>query len=61
MNPAKCDAVDYIQFLVAAQKSFTCSESTRCQPESPQPSAHDEFSRLLRRQPSTRRRCGRKL
>ena len=23
MNPAKCDAVDYIQFLVAAQKRFT--------------------------------------
>ena len=27
MNPAKCDAADYIQFLVAAQRRFTCSEA----------------------------------
>ena len=27
MNPAKCDAVDYIQFLVAAQKRFTLQRS----------------------------------
>ena len=40
MNPAKCDAVDYIQFLVAAQRRFTCSEAARCQPESPQAPAH---------------------
>ncbi len=51
MNPAKCDAVDYIQFLVAAQRRFTCSEAARCQPESPQAPAHDAFTRLLRRQP----------
>ena len=51
MNPAKCDAVDYIQFLVAAQKRFTCSEAARCQPGSPQAPAHDAFTRLLRRQP----------
>ena len=51
MNPAKCDAVDYIQFLVAAQKRFACSEAARWQPESPQAPAHDAFTRLLRRQP----------
>ena len=51
MNPAKCDAADYIQFLAAAQKRFTCSEAARCQPESPQAPAHDAFTRLLRRQP----------
>ena len=51
MNPAKCDVVDYIQFLVAAQMRFTCSEAARCQPESPQAPAHDAFTRLLRRQP----------
>ena len=51
MNPAKCDSVDYIQFLVAAQRRFTCSEPARCQPESPQAPAHDAFTRLLRRQP----------
>ena len=58
MNPAKCDAVDYIQFLVAAQKRFTCSEAARCQPESPQAPAHDAFTRLLRRHGTVR--CGRK-
>ena len=51
MNPAKCDTLDYINFLVAAQKSFTCSEAARCQPESSAAPAHDAFSRLLRRQP----------
>lgn len=33
MNPAKCVALDYIPFLVAAQQSFTCQEAARCQPE----------------------------
>ena len=33
MNCAKCDALNYIHFLVATQKSFTCSEAARCQPE----------------------------
>lgn len=32
MNPAKCDALDYIHFLVAAQTSFSCTEAARCQP-----------------------------
>ena len=32
MNPAKCDSVDYIQFLVAAPRRFACSEAARCQP-----------------------------
>lgn len=48
MNPAKSEPLDYINFLVAAQKSFNCSEAARCQPEAP---AHDAFTRLLRRQP----------
>lgn len=51
MNPVRCDALDYIHFLVAAQKSFTCSEAARCQPESEGAPAHDAFTRLLRRQP----------
>ena len=33
MNPAKYDSMDYIQFLVAAQRRFTCSEAARCQKE----------------------------
>ena len=33
MNPARSEPLDYINFLVAAQKSFTCSEAARCQPD----------------------------
>ena len=51
MNPAKSEPLDYINFLVAAQKSFTCSEAARCQPETPEAPAHGAFTRLLRRQP----------
>ena len=51
MNPAKCDALDYIHFLVAAQRSFTCQEAARCQPEAPAAPAHDAFTRLLQWEP----------
>jgi DDE superfamily endonuclease len=51
MNRPKVDAVDYIQFLIAAQRVFTCTEAAACQPEQPQPPAHDAFTRLLARQP----------
>lgn len=53
MNPPKCDDLDYIHFLIAAQKVFTCTEAERCQPqlEEPPPPAHDAFTRLLQRQP----------
>ena len=33
MNPPKCDDLDYIHFLIAAQKFFTCTEAARCQPK----------------------------
>lgn len=49
MNSPKVDEVDYIQFLIAAQKAFTCSEASRCQVET---IAHDSFVRLLERQPT---------
>lgn len=49
MNPPKCDELDYIHFLIAAQKTFTCTEAARCQPED-EGSAHDAFTRLLQRQ-----------
>jgi len=53
MNSPKCDDLDYIHFLIAAQKAFTCTEAARCQPEGKAP-AHDAFTRLLRRrQPDT--------
>ena len=49
MNLPKTDEIDYIQFLIAAQKSFTCCEASRCQIEL---IAHDSFVRLLSRQPT---------
>jgi hypothetical protein len=52
MNAPKCDALDYIQFLIAAQKVFTCTEAARCAPTTSHPPAHDAFTRLLQRQPS---------
>jgi putative transposase len=51
MNRPKVDALDYIQFLIAAQRVFTCTEAAACQPEQPEPPAHDAFTRLLSRQP----------
>jgi hypothetical protein len=47
MNPPKCDAVDYIHFLIAAQRVFTCTEAARCQPTGENAPAHDAFTRLL--------------
>jgi putative transposase len=32
MNRPKADELDYIHFLIAAQKAFTCTEAARCQP-----------------------------
>ena len=51
MRPPKVDEIDYIQFLIAAQKVYTCTEAARCQPENAQAPAHDAFTRLLTRQP----------
>jgi hypothetical protein len=52
MNPPKWDDLDYIHFLIAAQKVFTCTEAARCAPEGERAPAHDAFTRLLPRQPS---------
>ena len=62
MNPPRCDDIDYIDFLVATQKSFTCTEAARSQPSgdgdddntpvaTPPLPAHDSFTRLLERLP----------
>jgi len=52
MNPAKCDDLDYIQFLIAAQRVYSTTEAARCDPrESPERPAHDAYTRLLQRQP----------
>ena len=51
MNAPKVSPLDYIQFLIAAQRVFTCTEAATCQPTQPDPPAHDAFTRLLARQP----------
>jgi putative transposase len=48
MNPPRCDDLDYIHFLIAVQKVFTCTEAAR---EGERAPAHDAFTRLLQRQP----------
>jgi len=60
MNAPRCHDDDYIDFLIAAQKQFTCTEAARSsQPPSDDeeplmipPPAHDSFTRLLERLPT---------
>jgi hypothetical protein len=49
MTAPKCRPDDYIDFLVASPKAFCCTEAALVQPASPDPPAHDAFTRLLRR------------
>jgi len=52
MNPPKVDDSDYINYLIAAPRIFTCTEVARSQPSGQEPSeapAHDSFNRLLER------------
>ena len=50
MNPPKCDEMDYINFLIAAQKVFSSVEASRTHPDEGAP-AHDAYTRLLKRLP----------
>src|SRR3954454_4827676 len=45
----KCHDTDYIDFLIASPKAFCCTEAAAVQPESPDPPAHDAFTRFLHR------------
>ena len=49
MNTPKCDAVDYIDFLVASPRAVSGTEAGRAQPDRDDPPAHDAFIRLLHR------------
>jgi putative transposase len=49
MNPPKFTEYDYINFLIASQKAYSCSEAERVQPESETAAAHDAITRLLHR------------
>lgn len=52
MNPPRANDEDYINFLLASQGRYTCTEAARSQPDEKQirPS-HDAFTRLLLREP----------
>jgi putative transposase len=47
MNAPKVSDVDYIQFLIAAQQVYTCTEAARCATTA----SHDAYTRLLARLP----------
>jgi putative transposase len=49
MNSPKIDAIDYINFLIASPRVYSCLEAERVQPESADAPAHDAFTRLLHR------------
>ncbi len=51
MNPPKCDELDYINFLVAAQKVFSSLEASKTHPAGENGPAHDAYTRLLQRLP----------
>lgn len=51
MNPPKSSDTDYINFIIASQRTFACTEAARCQPDTQQAPAHDSLTRLLTRQP----------
>ncbi|MCL0049334.1 transposase, partial [Dehalococcoidia bacterium] len=49
MNTPKCNEMDYINFLVAAQKAFSVVEASKTHPAGDNGSAHDAYTRLLYR------------
>jgi hypothetical protein len=51
MNPPKCDELDYINFLIAAQQVFSHVEASRTHPAEEEAPAHDAYTRLLKRLP----------
>ena len=48
MNAAKVSENDYLQFLIAAQRVYSCVEAERVSPEA---IVHDAYTRLLSRLP----------
>ncbi len=51
INPAKCTEIDYISFLVASSRVFSCTEASKCSFIDSNSPAHDSFTRFLERQP----------
>lgn len=51
MNAPKVDELDYINFLIAAQRVFSTVEAAKVSPEGLRQPAHDAYTRLLQRTP----------
>ncbi len=49
MNRPRCNELDYINFLIAAQRTFTATEAARTHPGEEAVPAHDAYTRLLQR------------
>ena len=49
MSQPKVSAVEFIDFLIASPTQATATEAQRTQPDSPDPAAHDAYTRLLHR------------
>ena len=49
MNPPKYNEYEYINFLIASPRVYSCTEAARVQPEQDNPPAHDAITRLLHR------------
>lgn len=49
MNPPKYTAIEYINFLIATQKAYSCTEAERVQQTMESAAAHDAINRLLHR------------
>lgn len=49
MNAPKCDELDYIQFLIASQTTYSATEAARTNPDGEAGPAHDAYTRLLYR------------
>lgn len=52
MNPPKYTEYDYINFLTATPKTYSCTEAERVQPDSETRPSHDSINRLLHRIPA---------
>lgn len=51
MNAPKVNELDYIHFLIVAQRVFTTTEAARIRKGGPNAPAHDAYTRLLKRIP----------
>lgn len=60
MNATKVDELDYIHFLIAAQRVFSTVEAAKVSPDEMRQPVHDAYTRLLQRTPPIVRHFGEK-